>query len=357
MTSAQKPASQSPDVVTRNRAFNTYLAEHGRAENLLGQVVLLSVGTVEPVTHSELEGWFTELALEPGFLPNPPRPVDAYERATGRAKTKYPLGGSGPGGYKKQKFDATGKTVTLMVRHVLRDETRIVRHLVRELADHADVALSYEVRLAEAEFVREIAPDLPEGSGDMTLTTVDEEIDALAPEERTTINDLIAQIQADYDHGRAHIPAARIAKCLRDYLEQRCGAIRIQNGAYFVPNKHAERLGSLRELAARCGASIARIPLPDTSEQRDLVADAFDAKVGADLDSLSRDIAREKTAGAAPYRVAKLHKRYLEVEREAREYQDNLDAEIGDTTARLGLISAQIAGLLVSVDPDNLSTD
>ncbi|MCK9932341.1 hypothetical protein MXD62_35255 [Frankia sp. Mgl5] len=55
--------------------------------------------------------------------------------------------------------------MTLMMRNVARDETRIVRHLVRELADHADEALSYEVRVASAEFVRATDPNLPRGPG------------------------------------------------------------------------------------------------------------------------------------------------------------------------------------------------
>ncbi|RSN05973.1 hypothetical protein DMC63_37825 [Streptomyces sp. WAC 05977] len=357
MATRQTPPAQ-PDVHTRSRALNSYLAEHAGGEGVLGALALLSVGTVEPVTHDELSGWFTELNLATRFLPKPPRQVDAYERATspGRAKVKYPLGGTTASGRKKQKFDATGKTVTLMMRHVLRDETRIVRHLVREMADHADVTLSYEVKLAEAEFLRQVRADLPEGSGDMELTTEDAEIEALEAAERNAITELITQIETDYATGVSHITGTRIAKCLRDYLESSLGAIRIQNGVYFVPDKHAEKLGALRELAGRCGASITRVPLPDTSEQREMVAEAFDAKIAADLDSLSRDITREKTDGAAPYRVAKLHKRFLAMQRDAAEYQDNLDAEIGDTSARLAAINAQIADLLVSVDVDDMAT-
>lgn len=349
MTTNQQQPPAAPDIHTGNRQLNTYLRElAGDDTGLLGSVALMSIGTVEPVTHSELKNWFAELELDPTYMPNPPRAVDAYERATGSAKTKYPLG-TNPSGRKKQTHEKTGQTVTLMMRHVVRDETRIVRHLVRELANHADEALSYEVKLAEAEFVREIGPTIPVGSGDMTLTAVDSEIDQLGAFERATITGLIGQIQQDYEHACRYIPSARLSRMLRDYLEHRCAAIRLQNGVYFVPRQHGETLGALRELARRCGAQINRIPLPDTADQRAMVSDAFNTKAAADLDSLARDIAREQAEGAASYRVAKLHTRFLEVKREAEEYQTNLGAELGDTAARLDLINAQMTNLLMSV--------
>lgn len=350
MTTTNKQSPARPDIHTGSRQLNTYLREHtGDDVALLGAVVLMHVGEVEPVTHAELRNWFTELELAVTYLPNEPRAVDAYERATGSAKIKYPMGLNPHTGRKKQNHESVGQTVTLMMRHVVRDETRVVRHLVRELADHADEALSYEVKLAEAEFEREIGPTIPIGSGEMTVTTVDEEIDQLTAAERTTITELIDKIHKDYEHHCRYIPSSRVSKMLRDYLERRCAGIRLQNGVYFVPRQHGEALGALRELAGRCGAQLNRIPLPDTAEQREMVGNAFNAKCGADLESLSRDIAREQADGAASYRVAKLHKRFLEVKREAEEYQTNLGAELGDTAARLDLINAQMANLFTSV--------
>lgn len=356
MTTNQQTANQqptqpaTPDLHTGSHALNAYLRDHaGDDVALLGSVVLMSVGEVDPVTHTELRGWFAELDLDTAYLPAEARPVDAYERATGTAKTKYPLGTNPATGRKKQTHERVGQTITLMMRHVVRDETRIVRHLVRELADHADEALSYEVKLAEAEFEREIGPTIPVGSGKMTLTTCDDEIDQLEAFERTTINDLVEAMRNYYDHHCRYIPSTRVSRMLRDYLEERLAAIRLQSGVYFVPAQHGEPLGALRELAGRFGATINRIPLPDTAEQRAMVGDAFNAKCGADLDSLARDIGREQAAGAASYRVAKLHKRFLEVKREAEEYQANLGAELGDTEARLDLIHGQMATLLMSV--------
>lgn len=353
MTNQQQPPR--PDLLTRNRPLNAYLREHAGADaGLLGSVVLMSVGAVEPITHAELKGWFAELELDPTYLPGEPRAVDAYERATGSARIKYPLSATTPSGRKKQTHEKNGKTVTLMMRHVVRDEHRVVRHLVRELADHADEALSYEVKLAEAEFVREIGAGIPIGSGDMTLTNVDDELERLNAFERATITDLIDQIRQNYDRACRYIPSSRLSKMLRDYLELRCAAIRLQNGVYFVPRQHGEVLTALRELARRCGAQINRIPLPDTADQRNMVQEAFSTKAAAALDSLSRDIAREQVDGAASYRVAKLHARFLEAKREAEEYQANLGAELGDTAARLDLINAQMANLLTSVQgPDD----
>lgn len=345
-----KPQKPKPDLLTRDRELNSYLREQSTADAaLLGSVVLMQVGAIKDVTRKDLMIWFNELDLDPAFLPNEPRPVDAFESATGAAKTKYPLG-VGANGRKKQTHEKTGQTVTLMMRHVMRDENRVVRHLVRELADHADEALSYEVKLAEAEFLRKIGPTIPIGSGDMTLVAADDEIDKLSTFEQSLINDLIAKVRKNYNHSRQHIASARISGMLRDYLEGRCGAIRLQNGVYFVPQRFNDILTSLRLVAARCDATINRIPLPDNDEQRAMVDAAFNAKTATDLDSLARDIAREQAAGAATFRVTKLYARFHQVKKDAEEYQENLGAELGDTAARLELINTQMANLLASVD-------
>ncbi|RJQ74209.1 hypothetical protein D5S17_23355 [Pseudonocardiaceae bacterium YIM PH 21723] len=340
-----------PDLRTNNRGLNKYLQDNPLdADSLLGFVALLSVGKVEDISHSELRSWFQAMDLnQADYLPGEPRSVDAYESATGGAKVKYPLG-TNPNGTKKQTHEKVGQTITLMMRHVVRDEDRIVRHLVRELADHNDEALSYEVKLAEAEFKRQIGPNIPIGSGDMGLTRELDEIDRLDAYEQTMITSLITKIEADFERGRQYISATRISKMLRDYIEHGAGGIRLQNGAYFVPFQHGALLGSLRELAARCGAQINRIPLLNTADQREMVGDAFNAKVGQDLDALARDIAKEQTAGAAAYRVRKLHARFSQVQQEAKQYQENLGAELGDTEARIKMINSQMATLLMSTN-------
>ncbi|SQD94073.1 hypothetical protein FMEAI12_2240003 [Parafrankia sp. Ea1.12] len=135
-------------------------------------------------------------------------PYGTAVATTSAAKARYALGP-----HRGRNHASQGQTVTLMMRNVARDETRMVRHLVRELADHADEALSYEVRVASAEFVRATDPNLPEGSGTMILTAEQETVDRLGPDERTLITDLIGAIITDYTPVASTSPLTGSARC------------------------------------------------------------------------------------------------------------------------------------------------
>jgi hypothetical protein len=84
---ASDPAGQA-------RAGLTGYLEAMEAENapVLGYLVLYSVFDGQ-VTRNDLERWFGELGLDPGFVPPPIRAVDAFEKVTGPAgiRATYPL--------------------------------------------------------------------------------------------------------------------------------------------------------------------------------------------------------------------------------------------------------------------------
>jgi hypothetical protein len=337
---------ETPDLITRDTAFNGYLRGMGGegADALLGHLVIYNIANVDPVGEAELRTWFEELELNTRYLPGPPRQLDAFERATSAAKSSYPMGG----GARKRDHGKHGQTVTLMMRNVTRDETRIVRHLVRELADHDNEELSYEVCLAEAQFVRSHDPALPDGAGDMTLTPDEDEIGRLQADERGTITGLLGQIETDYENRSRYVSADRLRKMLRDYIEDELTAVRIHAGVYFVHRRYAPTLAALRTLAGRFSGELTRIPLPDAAEMRTMVDGAFEAKAQADLESLARDIARAQSDPKA-YQVRKLHQRYLAVQTAAQEYQTTLDTHLAATEATLDLVQAQMASLLIAV--------
>ncbi|CUU60805.1 hypothetical protein Ga0074812_1485 [Parafrankia irregularis] len=340
------PTSEPPDLTTSNADLNRYLAATAGGqdgEGLLGHLVIYNVTDVEQCGETELREWFTELGLDVGFLPGPPRQDAAFEKATSAAKARY-----APDGHRGRAHASQGRTVTLMMRNVARDEARVVRHLVRELADHGDEALSYEVRVATAEFVRATDPSLPEGSGTMTLATDQDTVDTFDPAERDTINELIMRVAEDYRTRSQYVSADRLRKMLRDYVERVLAAVRIHPGVYFVHRRHAAALADLRTLAARFGAELTRVPLADATETRSMVDGAFAAKAQADLESLARDIARVQADGPKPYQVRLLHQRYTAVKQAAEQYQADLDTHLTTTDATLGLIQAQMATLMIS---------
>lgn len=335
---------ETPDLITRDGAFNSYLngLTGENADALLGHLVIYNIAGVDPVDPAELRTWFDELELSRLYLPGPPRQLDAFEKATSTAKTSYPVGG-----VRKRDHSKSGQTVTLMMRNVTRDETRIVRHLVRELADHDNEELSYEVCLAEAQFLLSTAPASPDGAGDMTLTPNEDEIERLPAAEYLTITELLEQVADDYANRSRYIGADRLRKMLRDYIETELHAVRIHAGVYFVHHRHSATLAALRTLAARFAGELTRVPLPDATEMRTMVDGAFEAKAQADLKSLARDIARAQ-ADPKAYQVRKLHQRYLAVQKAARDHQATLDTHLAETEATLDLVQAQMASLLIA---------
>lgn len=347
-TAASRAAMpDTPDLHTSDPALNSYLysltGENADPDALLGHLVIYNIAGVDPVGEAELRNWFDELELDKRHLPGPPRQLDAFEKATSSAKANYPLGG-----VRKRNHGKRGQTVTLMMRGVVRDETRIVRHLVRELADHDNEELSYEVCLAEAQFLRKTGPGQPDGAGDMSLTPDLEEINRLGANERSTINELLAQINRDYEDRSRYVSADRLRKMLRDYIENELSAVRIHAGVYFVHRQHAGALAALRALAAWFAGEVTRIPLPNAAEMRQMVDGAFETKAQADLESLARDIARAQSDPKG-YQVRKLDQRYHAVRQAAEEHQAILDTHLTAVESTLDLVKAQMASLWVTV--------
>lgn len=336
-----------PDITTFNAPLDGYLTRLADADDtgLLGALAIYNVTDVEQVTVDDLRTWFTELELDEAYLPAPPRPVEAFEKATSAAKTSYPLGGP-----KRRDHGQTGQTVTLMMRPVVRGETRIVRHLVREFVDHSNEELSYEVEIARASFDRATGPGADPGDGEMSIEPVN--TDSLGNEEQQVLEALIQQITADFAARRTYVAAEKLRKLLRDYIERELGAVRIHNGVYFVHRTHFDALAALRTLATRCGAALTRVPLPDTEESRELVEGAFDTKISGDLKSLSRDLAREQ-ADPKAYRVRHLHKRFSGIRSHVETHQQQMDTHREQLADNLQLIEQQMTSLLMASADDD----
>lgn len=331
----------TPDIATGDVAFDGYLSQLSDADDaVLGALAIYNVVDVDQITVDDLRNWLSELELNEDYLPAPARPVEAYEKATSSAKISYPLGGS-----KRRDHNQNGQTVTLMMRPVVRGEARILRHLVRELVDHANEELSYEVEIARCEFRRAAGQGADPGDGEMTIERVNTE--CLTDDEHQVLDGVIQKITDEFENRRHYVSADRIRKILRDYGEKELHAVRIHKGVYFVHREHLTTLASLRELASRCGAELTRVPLPDTTESREMVETAFDGKVSGDLKSLSRDLAREQ-ADPKGYRVRQLHKRFSSIKGSVVEHQRQMDSARTELADSLELIERQMAGLLMS---------
>ena len=137
---------------------------------------------------------------------------------------------------------------------------------------------------------------------------------------------------------------------MRDYIESFSPIIvRPTGGVYFVGAQHAETLGRLRELVARFGhgSNLARVPIADQDEMREMVISAFIARADTELQRLAEEIAKV-AAGASTTTVRKLWERFTELQKAAAEHEAVLSGAVGDTEASMRLVQTQLTGLLMS---------
>lgn len=105
---------------------------------------------------------------------------------------------------------------------------------------------------------------------------------------------MLDDIAASYRRHCAYLTGDRLRGVIRTNIES-LNAIRLRptGGVYFIHRRHARTLAALRELVRRFGAGshLARVPLPDQDEMREMVVTAWRTKVTDDLNRLARDVA------------------------------------------------------------------
>jgi hypothetical protein len=363
-----QPSVQAPDLQTGNQVLDAYAESFASGDTpLLGHLVLYSVFDGQ-VTRDGLARWFTELGLDPKFLPPVLRPVDAFEKVTGPdgVRVAYPL--DDPAAYtaagkpqarrRRRDRDATVRSATLMVRPVRRDGGQIVRHVVREVRDQENTRLSYDTRIGVCVFHRDNDSET-EGDGILQVEPDRTAIGQLPPPEQDTVRAMLADIEDSYRHRCQYLSADKLRSVIRTYIEH-LNAIRVRptGGVYFIHRQHATTLAALRELVARFGAGshLARIPLPDQDEMRQMVIGAFTTKAKDDLDKLAADIAAAQRDHKTN-QAEKLYHRFTELHHATTEHATLLSTTLEDTQAALKLVKMQLGGLLATATDDEQSAE
>lgn len=313
---------------------------------LLGHLVVYSVfdGNVTP---DALDLWFTQLGLDRALLPAAARPVDAYEKVTGELSVSYST--TDPKRSRGRKREPGEEVATLMVRPVAADGERIIRHLVRELRDEGAKTLRYETRLAEVVFERDQAPDRAPGAGALRIAPDTAAIGRLPGPEREHVTDVIADLGDRYRHRCTYVSGDRLRSLVRKYIED-LNAVRVRptGGVYFVGTQHTATLAALHELVGRFGegSNLARIPLADEAEMREMIISAWRERARDELQRLSRDIAAARRGGSGPKAVDALVKRYQALRATAAEHSELLSETLEETAGAMELAEMQLKDLL-----------
>jgi hypothetical protein len=236
-------------------AYTAALEQDGAP--LLGHVVMYSVFDGR-VKRTDLERWFLDLGIDSALLPPAIRPVDAFEKITGRdgVRRTYSLDGQRPvlpsGKLKRRPANGRGREATLMVRHVRRDPQQIVRHLVREVRDEDATKLTYDTRLAELVFHRDSSDTSGHGAGTLQVDPHHAAIAKLPETEQATVQEVLQEFRDTFQLRCTFYTADRLRTLIRSYVEN-LGALRLREtgGVYFVHRDHGQELNALRELTSR----------------------------------------------------------------------------------------------------------
>ena len=112
---------------------------------------------------------------------------------------------------------------------------------------------------------------------------------------------------------------------IRTYIEA-LNAIRVRptGGVYFVappPRRHPRPRCASWSGRFGAGSHLARVPLPDQDEMREMVIAAFTTRARDDLDKLARDIAAAQRDGATGHAaIQALHKRFRDLQAATAEH-------------------------------------
>lgn len=310
----------------------------------LGYVVLYEVGDVDS-TLGELSEWFDELGLDPGFLPNPQRQCDAYERVTSSSGTvKYDTSDD-------PETADPGCGITLMIRHVRRVRRQnILRHLVREVRDPENEKLRYDAHLADLAFEFTPGDEDDHGTGAFDVTLDDDELAKLTPYEAAAVKTMLTAIRMDYENRCAFIDAAKVRAMVRNYIAS-LNPIKLKSsgGVYFVGREHTATLTGLAELLERFtndNTNLMRLPLIDVVEARDLLTSSLITQTHDRLQSLSVDLAAAQAAGVGPDKRVELHQRFVALKTSLKQHGDRFSVALTDIDGTLTVTEQQITALL-----------
>ena len=295
------------------------------------------------VNTDDLARWFSELELDPLYLPTKINAVNAFRSASSKISAEYDL-------------PVAGQRARLVVEEVRADNEQIIRHINREVVDSRRIKTASD-KVAELRFNRGRRNASGRISGSESLTVHPR---YTMPEyDKEILNAELAKFVERYEHQSSFRDDDDVRTILREYLRGLDAvAIEPSKGIYFVGLEHADILDRLAGLVSLVGPACAlrQLPLMDCFEAQQMVADAFDEQLEDEVRILLRDVARclqgiGKSGSIAPTKYSEFSNRYGKI----KERRDSMSRELNTTPIRgdqaLSEARTLIAELVQRVDP------
>lgn len=298
--------------------FKRYLDENKALPDTctLGNLVWYSAEDAPTYDVDFIEKEFDRLQLNPALLPQRIKALNAYEKATKSIEgSKYTMPG------------ASGEIAEILVREVRRTDEVVVRQFTREVRDRSGrkVTLAYD-KVAEMVFYRPVNRDgvVVAGSERLRTTILNEVPDG---PEKAILDRLLRQVTDSFVQYRDYYDGAKIRYIMRDYVRYLNG-IMLKSGIYFVHSSRTEELKRLQEFVRSLDtASMTTLPLPDITDMREEIVEAFQIEAEKDLTEVCKQIQKlrdTRKLGVSMSAYLKVKEEYNQVMRKASEYSRTL---------------------------------
>ena len=281
------------------------------------------------VTRETLESWFMELGINTRFLPEPINKVNAYRRASSNAikGRKYQLSPEESAELHVVEVKAdTNEVVRQIQRRVRNSRTeRVYEHTVGTIRFHKGPRQNRGGRRRSAERISMNVLDHI-----IELNLEGKRTGRTAPMtdlDRRHVTDALNDFEVQFDDLAVNYNADHVRKVLREILKH-ANAIQIRPAVYFIHTNRQHVVDQLNALIPRFGSGCGfhQLPLLDTYDQREMLVNAFQEQVQAEVDALLGDIAKcneeAKTAGRQPSSQAyqTLYGTFSDIQERAMEY-------------------------------------
>jgi len=286
--------------------------------NYLGSLLWFTVGVVLEIPADDLQQALDDFDLKK-FMPREINPRDAFRRATKLVERKRdPYG--------------TETYVNLLVREVRADSEKLVRQLVREVVDGENIRLEYkpvvhlEIQKDEQLTIKPLAQDLT------------------AAEQAT-----MDHIPEMYEKATQYYDGVHVGYIIKTILNS-CNpvSVRPSGGVYFVPQKHADTIESLKELTKRLNnysgqIQVWSVPVIDATEHREMIEESLEEQVISGSVSLIKEmksIMEDPTKSPSKKLVQRYVNQVRKLKDQVSEYEEMLETQA--TKARENLELARL---------------
>lgn len=297
---------------------------------------------VSPVRVSQdtLAKWWTELELDPAFLPPRIKRIDAFRNASSAVERKW--------------NEEDGRVATLYVDEVKFDAEQVVRQVLKRVTDSRREVIE-ESHVATLKFIRGGRTSKGKRhAGDHVKHAI---LSKVRGKDHDETESLINEFYERYEDLSTNLQAQAIRGILRSYLKHlNAISMRSSGGLYFVHKNNWPSLDGLQALVKRIGQGCLfdQFPLIESEQSRETVTAAFQAEIVEQTRLLLKKVAdvndqyRGKKIPGKKY--AEINEDYQAVALRSAEYSDVVGLALEEAGDALELACQNVYALAARVD-------